>query len=188
MEDEKATPKYQTFFLIATGILGIMVMWIGIAYFMLGHMLRGITIVFGDLVLVSLPSLIIDDDEPDDEDLDDESGYKPDNEKPDNIDLGTEIFTMHNITVALDGMTGREADATLMSGGIYIEGISRRPIKYSFDNISMFSSDEPTEFSFAVKMQQSVTLSNVKRLHVKALAEAFHQHGIQEVANDISEQ
>lgn len=187
MEDEKATPKYQTFFLIATGILGIMVMWIGIAYFMLGRMLHGLVIVFGDLVLVSLPSLIIDDDEPDDEDLDDEPGHKPDNAKPNDIDLGTKIFTMHNITVALDGMTGREADATLMSGGIYIEGISRRPMKYSFNNISMFSSDEPTEFSFAVKMQQSVTLSNVKRLHVKALAEAFRQHNIQEVADDVSE-
>lgn len=187
MEDEKTTPKYQTFFLITIGILGLVIMWIGIAYFMLGRMLHGLVIVFGDLVLVSLPSLLIDD-EPDDEDLDDEPDHKPDNEKPDNIDLGTKIFTMHNITVALDGMTGREADATLMSGGIYIEGISRRPIKYSFDNISMFSSDEPTEFSFAVKMQQSVTLSNVKRLYVKALAEAFRQHNIQEVANDISEQ
>lgn len=186
MEDEKATPKHQALFLIAIGILGLVIMWIGIAYFMLGRMLHGLVIVFGDLVLVSLPSLLIDD-ELDDEDFDDESDNKLDNAKPNDIDLGTKIFMMHNITVALDGMTGREADATLMSNGIYIEGISRRSMEYSFNNISMFSSDEPTEFSFAVKMQQSVTLSNVKRLHVKALAEAFRQHGIQEVTNDIFE-
>lgn len=168
MKNERKLSKGQIFLLIATGAIGLLAMLFGIACIMFDHLMEGTAIVLFDIVLVTLLVVMIRDNKP----------------KVKVPDLGTKVFTMRGVEAIFDGTSAGEADVTLMTDGVLIDVIGEYPIGCRFDEISMFSSDRPDEFSFAVNMEKTIILSKIKRLHVKALTEAFQKHGVRGVFAD----
>lgn len=170
MKNKKKLSTGQILWLIATGMFGLLAMLFGIACIKFDHLMEGAAIVQFDIVLVALLVVMIRDNKP----------------KVNVPDLGTNVFTMRGIDASLDGTFRGAADVTLMTDGVFIDVIGDSPIGYRFDEISMFSSDKTDEFAFAVGMEHSITLSKVKRLHAKALAEAFNKHGIRGVCANVN--
>lgn len=170
MGNKKKLSIWQIFFLIATGIIGFLAMLFGIACIMFDHLMEGAAIVLFDIILVTLLVVMAYDDKP-----------EPKAKIP---NLGTKVFTMRDIMVSFDGALGKHADVTLMSDGVYIEVVGECPVGYRFDEMSIFSSDKPSEFAFAVNMEQSIALLGAKRIHIVALVEAFRKHGVQGVCTN----
>lgn len=170
MENKRKLSIWQIFFLIAIGIIGLLAVLFGIACIMFDHLMEGAAIILFDIVLITLLVVMIRDDKF-------KSEVKVSN-------LGAKVFTMRDVTVAFDGALGKHADVTLMSDGVYIEVIGEDPVGYRFDEMSIFSSDKPSEFAFAVNMEQSIVLLRAKRIHIAALVEAFRKHGVRGVCTN----
>lgn len=168
MKNERKLSTSQICLLIATGAFGLLAMLFGIACIMFDHLMEGTAIVMFDIVLVTLLVVMIRDNKP----------------KVKGPNLGTKVFVMRGVTAAFNDAFGGEADVTLMTDGILIESIGKNPCGYGFDEISMFSSDRAGEFSFAVMMEQSIALSGLKQLHVKALTDAFRKHGVRGILSE----
>lgn len=165
MKVKKRLSKGQIALLVAIGVVGILAMLFGIACIMYDHLMEGAAIVLFDIVLVALLAVMIYDD----------------TSKIKDFNLGTKVFTMRDLEVTFDGTFAGQVDVTLMTDGVFIEGIDRHAVGYRFDEIYAFSSDSSDDFSFVVNTEQRVVLSGIKRLHSKALVEAFRERGVKEV-------
>lgn len=162
MKNERKLSTGQISLLIATVVFGLLAMLFGIACIVFDHLMEGAAIVLFDILLVSLIAAMVFDDKP----------------KAKDLNLGTKVFTMHGIEATFDDSLNEEVDVTLMTDGVLIDGIDEHSARYRFDAISVFSSDIPGEFFFAVNKGRKVELSGIKPLHINVLAEAFAKHGV----------
>lgn len=167
MSDKRKLSGGQIFFLVIVIIMGILAFMFGIMCIVFHHLLEGIAIVIFDIVLVSLLIMMISN-----------SGAKK--KMP---YLGDKLFSMRGITVFTNGEEFTPATVNLMTEGIFIEGGDKSICgnTYLFEDISVFSSNSLTEFSFGIPENGFVSLTNVKKLHAKALIDSFTNHMIQRV-------